>query len=413
MAAVPGLRGTGDWAADERPKNFREYILWRNPNGNSPIFALMGKIKTESVNDPEFSWWDEPNDLVRLQVNGTITSGVTTVVVDSSDPSAGANAGLSWGLARHLKPGDLLMVEPTADSASFTHEVVEVLNVISDTEFTVRRGAAGTTPATINNDQYLVKIGSTYAEGTGIPRATSRNPMKYSNYTQIFKDTYELTGTAEATYTRTGDPVSNDKKRKSFDHARDIEMSLLFGRKSETVGDNGKPKRTFGGIRSFIGSATTTVFSSAYTLTNLMDAIAPVFDFDTEGGDTRIAFAGNGALNAFQAKVIGQSNAVRINFSGEKKVYGVVFNEYIIPQGRILIRTHPLLNRHPLYKNSMFLIDFSALRWRPLKGRDTKMFDNVQNKDEDVRRGYWMTEAGIEVRYGGLTMGYIGGMNAT
>ena len=27
--AVAGLRGTGDWAADERPKNFREMILWR------------------------------------------------------------------------------------------------------------------------------------------------------------------------------------------------------------------------------------------------------------------------------------------------------------------------------------------------------------------------------------------------
>lgn len=27
--AVAGLRGTGDWATDERPKNFREMILWR------------------------------------------------------------------------------------------------------------------------------------------------------------------------------------------------------------------------------------------------------------------------------------------------------------------------------------------------------------------------------------------------
>ena len=27
--AVAGLRGTGDWATDERPKNFREMVLWR------------------------------------------------------------------------------------------------------------------------------------------------------------------------------------------------------------------------------------------------------------------------------------------------------------------------------------------------------------------------------------------------
>jgi len=56
MAAVAGLRGTGDWATDERPKNFREYILWRSPNGTAPIFALMSRVQKESVNDPEFSW---------------------------------------------------------------------------------------------------------------------------------------------------------------------------------------------------------------------------------------------------------------------------------------------------------------------------------------------------------------------
>lgn len=55
MAAVAGLRGTGDWGTDERPKNFREYILWRNPNGDTPLTALMAKTGKESVDDPEFS----------------------------------------------------------------------------------------------------------------------------------------------------------------------------------------------------------------------------------------------------------------------------------------------------------------------------------------------------------------------
>jgi hypothetical protein len=56
----------------------------------------------------------------------------------------------------------------------------------------------------------------------------------------------------------------------------------------------------------------------------------------------------------------------------------------------------------------MFIIDFSSLRWRPLKGRDTKMMDNIQAKDEDLQRGQWLTEGGLEVRYGGLTNGYLG-----
>ena len=354
---------------------------------------------------------DEPNDLVRLQVNGTIGSTVTTVVVDSADPSTTA-PGNAWGNATHLKPGDLLLVEPSTDNATFNHEIIEVTSVTSATAFEARRGAAGTTAATITNDLYLLKIGSNYAEGTAAPDSASRNPIKYFNYTQIFKDTYEVTGTASQTQTRTGDVLKNEKKRKAFDHARDIEHAILFGQRSEITGSNGKPKRTTGGIRSFIPAATTTILTNGYTMNTILDAIAPMFDFDTEAGDTRAVFAGNNALNYFNKAIIAQSAAVQIEFSGEKMVYGMRFNEYRIPQGTLLIKVHPLLNRNTLYRNSWFVIDFSALRWRPMKGRDTKFMDNIQDKDEDLIRGQWMTEGGLEVRYGGLTCGYVGAFNA-
>ena len=87
MAAVAGLRGTGDWATDERPKSFRDFIMFRNPTGSSPIFALMARVQKESVDDPEFSWWDEPTGILRLKVNGARSAGDLTVVIDSADPS--------------------------------------------------------------------------------------------------------------------------------------------------------------------------------------------------------------------------------------------------------------------------------------------------------------------------------------
>ena len=64
--AVAGLRGTGDWATDERPKNFREMILWRNPNGMAPLTALLSKMKSESTDDPEFAWYEEELNALRL-----------------------------------------------------------------------------------------------------------------------------------------------------------------------------------------------------------------------------------------------------------------------------------------------------------------------------------------------------------
>lgn len=406
--AVAGLRGTGDWGTDERPKNFREMILWLNPNGNAPIFALSSKAAKESVDDPEFAWWSEPNDQIRLRVNagGGYGTGDTTIVVDGTEPSA-SDLTLNWGSALSLKPGDILMVEPSADSATYNFEQLLVVSVASATQLTVSRAFAGTTAAAIADDAWLLRIGSAYSEGSSAPVATTRNPIKYSNYTQIFKDTYSITNTASKTKLRTGDPIKNDKKRKSFDHAAAIEFAMIFGRKSETTGANGKPLRTMDGIRRFVPN---TVLGGGANLNSLLDAVSPVFDYDSDAGDTRMAFCGNGALNRINKAIASASGqtALNINFQGGTKVYGVNFTELVFPQGRILLKTHPLFNKNSLFTNSMLIMDFSALKWRPLKDRDTHFTDNIQTKREDLTEGQWLTEAGIELWHGGLTCRWIG-----
>lgn len=410
MTAVAGLRGTGDWGTDERPKNFREGILRFNPRGTAPIFALTSKAGERTVDDPEYAWWSEGNVLIRLQVNGAALSSDTLINVDTLDPTL-STLSSNLGTATNLKEGDILLVEPVADTATFNQELIEVDTVISDTQFTVRRAAGNTTAASIADNQWLTLIGSAYAEGTGVPRATSRNPVKNNNYIQIFKDTYELTGTADETFTRTGNGYSEDKKRKSFKHSSDIEWSIMFGRKAETTGDNGKPKRFMGGLREFIPSTNVTIFGSAVTPTSFLDMLAPVFDFDTGAGDQRIAFAGNQALIEL-SKVF--ANEVIYNVQGTVKSYGMDFQEFRMPNGSLMIKSHPLLSRHGLYKKSMFILDFDAIKYVKQKGRPNGTpKDDVQNKDEDVRRGYIQSDAGLMVDYGGLTCAYVGNISST
>jgi hypothetical protein len=411
MSGIAGLRGTGDWGTDERPKNFREGILRFNPNGTAPIFALSSKSGKKSVNDPEFSWWSEGNVLTRLQVNGAVAAADTLIVVDSADPTA-STMSANLGTATNLKPGDLLLVEPAIDAATYNNEIIEVDNVISDTQFVVKRGAGGTTPASIANDIWLTLIGSAYAEGTGIPRAVSRNPLKSFNYIQIFKDTYELTGTADKTDTRTNNNYSEDKRRKMFKHSQDIEWSMLFGQRSETTGDNGKPKRTMGGLRTFIPAANTTIFTSAVTPASLLDALAPAFNFSTSGaGDSRMVFAGNQALIELSKAF---SNEAVYTVNNVMKVYGMDFQEFVLPNGRVLMKSHPLLSLHGLYKYSAFVVDFAALKYVTMTGRpDGKAKDDVQAEDEDVRRGFWQTDASEMVDFGGLSMAYLGNVRST
>lgn len=411
MSGIAGLRGTGDWGTDERPKNFREGILRYNPNGTAPIFALSAKAGKKTVNDPEFAWWGEGNVLTRLQVNGAAASTDTLINVDSADPTS-STMSANLGTATNLKPGDLLLVEPVTDAATYNAEIIEVDTVVSDTQFTAKRGAGGTTPATIANDVWLTLIGSAYAEGTGIPRAVSRNPIKSSNYIQIFKDTYELTGTADKTVTRTNNNYSEDKKRKLFKHSQDIEWSMLFGQKSETTGDNGKPKRTMGGLRSMIPAANTTIFTAAVTPAALLDALAPAFLFSTSGaGDSRMVFAGNQALIELSKAF---SNEAVYTVTNTMKVYGMDFQEFVLPNGRVLMKSHPLLSLHGLYKYSAFVVDFAALKYVVMTGRpDGKAKDDVQAEDEDVRRGFWQTDCSEMVDFGGLSMAYLGNIRST
>jgi len=390
MAAIAGLRGTGDWATDERPKNFREAILWRDPNGVTPLTALMSKAKSAGTDDPEFAWWEEELNQIRVQSDATGASASSTAL------------GLTSG-GLDLVVGDLLLVEK-ADAETYDNEIVEVSSVTSDTAIVVKRGQAGTSAAATGASAYLTKIGNRFAEGTGAPTASTRNPTKVYNYCQIFKTVYEMTRTASQTKTRTGDPLKNDKKRKMFDHSVSLETAFMWGRRSETTGANGKPMRTTGGLRSFI-STNVTVFATTPTVNSVLDALYPVFDYSGEGaGDERIIFAGNGALNAFNKMIAGNSN-VNVEYGGVISTYGMKLQQFVTPQGIFYIKTHPLMNTHPRFTNSMFVINGAGLRYRHLM--DTKAQENIQGNDEDTKKGQWISEVGLEVNHE-KTFAYLG-----
>lgn len=396
MPSIAGLRGTGNWATDERPKNFRELILWRNPNGKAPLTALTARMHKEGVDDPEFNWWEEEHNLVRVTQNysTTLDSTVTSVTVDSG--------------ALDLVAGDVLLVEKT-EASTYDNEIVLVSNVSSDTSFEIVRGACGTTASdtSLADNTGFTKIGNVYEEGSTSPGTSTRNPTKKTNYCQIFKTAYQLTNTAKITRTRTGDPLKNDKKRKMFDHAAALELAWMFGSSNETTGALGMPQRTTGGLSEFI-TTNRTIFTTSPTEDTLLDAIYPVFDYSVEGGsgggDERIAFCGNGFLNNLN-KLARDSASTRINFNGIVKVYGMSLQEWIIPQGTLYVKTHPLMNTHARFTNGAFIIDPASIIYRPL--RDTKAEDNIQANDADLQKGQWLTEAGLEIRHE-KTMAYIG-----
>ena len=111
--ALPELRSTADYAADQRPKNWREGIMLLEPRNRAPLFALTSAMKSESTDDPEFSWWEEAVDLLMYQINGAVANPATTTITFD-------------GNVKRLKVGDILRSESTG-------EVIRVSSVTSDT----------------------------------------------------------------------------------------------------------------------------------------------------------------------------------------------------------------------------------------------------------------------------------------
>jgi hypothetical protein len=395
--AIAGLRGSGNWGTDERPKNFREMILWRDPNGMTPLTALMAKMKKESTNDPEFAWWEEELRPIRLKTAAVATTGDTAVTLVTAEKATGLD----------VVAGDLLLVEKL-EGTSFAFEILEVsADPSASNSIVVTRGSASTSAATIATGSYLLKIGSAFEEGAGAPKASTRNPTKYFNYTQIFKTTYNLTNTAKATRARTGDVEKNDKKRKVFDHAVAMEQAFLFGHRHETTGSGGMPKRYTGGLYKFLADnydATESPTIKIWTTTTItedeiLDAVYKVFDYGFTGaGNERIVLAGNGFLNHLN-KIVNNAESTRINYDGTIKVYGMELQKWIIPQGTLYVRTHPLMNVNSRFTNGAFVINPSGLVYRPLNGRDTKSEDNIQANDADQMKGQWLTEVGCEFHH--------------
>ena len=394
--AVAGLRGTGDWGTDERPKNFREMILWRNPNGMAPITALLSKMKSESTNDPEFSWYEEELNALRLTVNYTTgySTTDTSIVVTSNVTDA-----------TDVVAGDVFLVEKALTSA-YNNEIIVASSVTNSTTIVFTRGQAGTTAAPIANATSLTKIGNVFAEGSGAPTAASRNPTKLMNLCQIFKTTYDITNTAKQTKTRTGDPIKNDKKRKMFDHSVAMEMAFLFGKRYETTGANGKPLRFTGGFLWFLSQyapSMITAFTTTPTETSFTDAVYKVFDYDSGAGDERLVFGGNGFLNGLN-KLAATQSRTRVNFDGIVDVYGMKLQRWVLPQGTIYVKSHPLFNVHSRFTNDAVILDPSSIKYRTF--RDTHFKDNIQANDADETKGQWLSEVGLELEHA-KTMGWI------
>jgi hypothetical protein len=415
-----GMRGTNDWAADERPKAWKEQILYYKPNGMAPLTGLLSKMKKAPSTDSEFYWWTKGLPTTR----GTIT-GVYT------------NAGLTVAYTSGGVQGSVLYIKTSAsDNSNFRigHEVTLrdasdlTVDVIAKVTDRVVNGASSYLRVSLLEDDdnssnhdlsdadTVLVAGNINAEGAGMPDALAHDPTKWYNFTQIFRTPLEITGTALQTNLRNLPKYYQRTKMETLEqHSIEMEYAFLWGVPSETTGENGKPERTTLGIIPAIrggytgqGGETGTVSDyptdSSYSGQSWLAGGEDWFETQLEicfryGMTDKLAFCGSGALLAINKLI---KNGGDFAFGPTTSVYGIKITEFITAMGSIYLMTHPLLSQEVTTRNIMVIFEPENITYKYLQNRDTHFIGEGLGKTNtgwsrrDGIKEEFLTEAGLE-----------------
>jgi len=380
MAAIQGLRGSGEFSTDFRPKNYRELFTLMEPNGNAPLNALLAMGSSEPTDDPEYkNFRDELPDR-KLTVNGAIASTSTgTITIDASDDNKFA---INGAIVVNSETGEVMHV--SADTTATT--------------LTVTRNIGGTTHQIADNAELFI-AGFAAAEGGSSPTAISFDATVASNYTQIFRTAFQVSNTLNSTFLRTGDKMDEAMTKALKLHMSDIERAMFFGVKHESNGSTAQPTRFTGGL---LNSLTNVVDINTDYATYGGSAAGkmPEEGFDSllistifkYGSKQKIAFVGENVANHLQ-----QYGKDRWQPTALEGAYGVNLTRYNTFAGDLMVHLHPQFRQVPGMKNSMIIVDFPYLSYRYLEGRDTQLLENRQSPDADSVKHEYLTECGLEL----------------
>ena len=379
MVAILGLRGTGQFDTDTRPKNYRELFTLLEPNGTAPLQALLAMASSESTNDPEFkNFRDElPNRIV--QVNGAHLAGDTAVLIDNADDEAFLVGG---SLLKNLTTGEVMRV--TSHNAGTN-------------TMTLVRGIGGGAAAIADNE-VLAIMGFADQEGGTSPEAVSFDAVINSNYTQIFKTAVQVTGTLQNTFLRTGNKEQEAITKALKLHMSDVERSFFFGKKSEVNGSTASPTRYTGGLLEQITNSTdaaTDPFGDGIGIISETSfdklLIESIFGF---GSAEKVVFAGPRVITNLQAFAKNRWQPTQVQGS-----YGVSMTRYSTYAGDLLVHLHPMFRQIPALADQAVILDMPYLKYRNMQNRDTQLQRNIQNNDVDGVKHQYLTECGLEMTH--------------
>jgi hypothetical protein len=370
-----GIFNTGQFTQDHARKSFAGMITRLMPNGAAPLFGLTSMLEAETALSFEHGFFTKTMLFPQLTLSaaGQLIGDTTFTVTNTNN----------------VLPGMIMRVDTTGENI--------ILNgIVSGTQVQVTRAVGTTAAAAIAGSVNLYQVGNAFEESSLRPNALAINPARVTNLTQIFRNTWAVSGSAAAVQMIAGDSnVSENKTDCSAFHAADIEKALFFGQKFSGV-RNGQPFRTMDGIYSIVSnlayypstysSTNVTVAGGTTNYTQFEAAFDPCFNqtTDPKGANERLLFVGGTAKKVINN--IGRLNGTYMMVDGATS-FGLQFSTIKIARGTFRVIEHPLFNTNASWSKLAIAVDLATFRLAYLGSRKTQHKSFNQNGEDAADNG--------------------------
>ena len=392
MSTVQGIFNSQQFAPEQAKLSFAGMITKYQPAGNSPLFGLTSMIPTSVAVNTEHGYWTKTMVFPAFTLTTDITDSATTFTVEST---------------ANLLPGQLHRLEESG-------EIVIINSVLSPTTISVTRGVGSTAAAVsvFSDIPEAFQVGNAYEESSLRPQALAIKPVQITNYTQIFRNTWAVSGSAQAVQMLVGDnAVANNRQDCAGFHAADIEKALFFGKKSAGY-RNGSPFRTMDGLLSVVGNiayyppsySVPNVYVAGATTNNLQleTMLDPVFNqaTDPKVANERLLFVGGGSRIVLNN--IGKKSGEYQLIDGQTS-WGLQFSTLKLARGTFRIIEHPLFNTNSHWNKMAVAVDLTTfglayLGSRRTENKEFNMDGKVVDDGIDAVGGSLLTECTTEIR---------------
>ena len=268
------------------------------------------------------------------------------------------------------------------DVIKIADELLKVSAVATNT-LTVVRGYAGTTAAAIADQAKVEFQFSEGVEGADARAARYKARAQKSNKTQIFDDTVQLSGTAQAvTQYGISDLYEYEKQKKQLELALQLEKALING-----VAYESGNVRQMAGVRSFIQSNLTDASAAAVSATLLNDSLQSIYEKGgfASGGNFKIM------VPAKQKRAISAIDNNKLYITQAENSRGQVVDQFVSDFGQFEI----VLNNN-LDAKELLIVDTNRMAIRPLVGRE--FFHKYMGDQGDYVTGTLVGEYTLEFK---------------